>query len=455
MKKILLLIFSIMALAAGSCIEDGFDTSSSSQPSFSTDTLDLGVQFAGRPSPTYMLTIRNPHPKQLLLSSVSMRDGSSFRINVDGQSGSRFTDVEIRPKDSIYVFVEATFLPTGLLGEQLMADRLDVVTNGVTRSVTVTARCVDGVELKNFTVGADTEFTADRPYLITDTLRISRGASLTLAPGATLLFHDKASMVVEGSLTANGTSEAPVTLRGDRTGSVVADISFDVMSNQWNGVYFAPESTGNRLTHTSIVNTCSGVAVDSLAQLTMLNCRLSNSGGSLLTAADATITALGCELSNAADALALLIGSGSYRFDRCTLANWYLFAYPGLAIMELTDPAMIESLDVTNSIIYGRGAPLGFGEAKADELLEMPLTFRRCLFKVKGEDDGNFISCLWDTDPLLDYSLTDYVFPYTPLEDSPALEAADPEFNHPLLPSVDINGRPRALTLGAYEPNSQ
>ncbi len=455
MTRILHFLILALAVCIGftACIEDGFDNSPSSQPRFSTDTLDLGLQFEGRPSPTYAMTIHNPCSKQLRLSSVRLRSGEMFRINVDGASASEFTDVEIRPKDSIYVFVEATFPPSGLIGENLHTDYIDVVTNGVTSSVAVTARSVDGIELKGFEVDGDVTFTADRPYLVTDTLRVVAGATLTLAPGTSLLFHDRAAMVVEGVLRAEGSVQAPVVMRGDRTGSVVADISYDVMSNQWEGVRFAEGSRGNMLSHVSIVNTCQGVALDSLADITLINCRLANSGSVLLTASDSTaVTAVGCELSNARDALALLAG-GNFRFDRCTLANWYLFSYPSLAIVEMPDPAAVR-LDITNSVIYGRGAPVGFGVAEADEVLLLPIYFRNCMFAVGGEDDDNFQSCIWETDPMLDYSLTDYLFPYTPLADSPVLDAADPALDHPLLPQADPRGVARGLTLGAYSADS-
>lgn len=447
----MLYILTVFALVG--CIEDGFETSPSSQPRFSVDTLSLGVQFAGRPSPTYSFTIRNPHSRQLCLSSVRLRSGERFRIGVDGASGREFTDVEIRAHDSIYVFVEGTFPASGLLGEQTVEDVIDVVTNGVTRSVVVSARCVDGVELRGATIDADTRLTADRPYLVTDTLRVARGATLTLDPGTSLLFHDRAALVVEGSLRSEGRADAPVTMRGDRTGNVVADISFEVMSNQWEGVRFAQDSRGNTLSHTHVINTCQGVALDSLSELTVINSRITNSGSVLIEARAATLTVVGSELSNARDALALL-HSGSFLIDRSTLANWYLFSYPSLAIVQFTEPDSVASFRAVNTIIYGRGVPVGFGGADPEALLGMPIVFSRCMFAVEGEDDANFADCLWDQDPELDFSLTDYVFPYTPLPESPALGAADPALDTPLLPAADMRGRLRGTVLGAYAPDA-
>lgn len=430
------------------CIEDGFDTRPSAQPDFSTEELDMGIQFTDNPSPTAQLMIYNRNSKQINLSSVRLRSGRDFRINVDGQSGREFANVEIRPNDSIYVFVECTLPPAPSAEPLVMSDQLDVVTNGVTRSVTISATAQNVVRHRDETLTADATWTAEMPHIIFGELRVAPGATLTLEAGTQLLFHDKASLQVDGSLLALGTAAAPIRMQGDRTGNVVADVSYEVMSNQWEGVTFGRESAGNSLSHTEIINTCRGVELDSLATLRLENCRLTNSGQALLTARGGSkILALGSELSNAAVSLLLLEG-GDYEFHRCTLANWYLFKWPELTIIEFFD-APATRAEFVNSIIYGRGDPLA---AYAEKPMEMDIWFKRVMFAVEGSDDARYLQCLWEQDPLLDFSLTDYVFPYSPLPDSPALGAADPALDHPDLPPLDFRGLERALTLGAYAP---
>lgn len=443
----ILLVLTILAALLQSCIEDSFDTSPSAQPTFSVEELDMGVQFTGQPSPTAMLKIYNPNSKLINLSSVKMRSGAWFRLNVDGLSGREFADVEIRPNDSIYVFVECTLPRIDTDEPQVMDDALEVTTNGVLRSLPVKATAQNAVRHLRERIEGNAVMTATLPHLIADTLTVAPGATLTLEPGAQLLFHDKGALIIEGTLLSRGTAERPVRMTGDRTGNVVADISFEVMSNQWAGVRFGRNSRGNELSHTEIMNTSLGVSVDSLAQVTFINSRLTNSGTTQLAiAGGAEVTALGTEVSNAASALVLTEGA-TLRFNRCTLANWYLFKWPDMAIIEFLAPEETHA-DFTNSIIYGRGAAIGdYGEVE-----EADIWFRRCMFKEKGSDDGRYLQCLWESDPLLDYSLTDYVFPYKPLEGSPALEAADPALDSPLLPAADRYGTPRALTLGAYAP---
>lgn len=436
-----------LTLTLSGCIVDSFDTSPSAQPTFSVDeALDMGLYFAGTPSPTSQLMIYNPNSKLINLSTVRMRSGEHFRINVDGRTGSEFHDVEIRPDDSIYVFIECTLPRVDTPEPQEVADWLDVTTNGVTKSVKIMAQSQNVNRLDRMTVTDDMTLQAEIPNLISDTLRVAPGATLTLAPGARLLFHDKGALIVEGTLLSRGTAEAPVELCGDRTNNVVADISYTVMSNQWEGVRFASGSRGNILEHTSIINTCQGVTLDSLTDLTLLNSRLYNSGTCQLTAGrNSSVTALGCEISNAASAL-LLLDAGSYIFDRCTIANWYLFAWPDMAIIEFNDPDNTSAI-FANSVIYGRDTPLG---SYADDVEQTDIWFQRCMFAVEGSDDARYISCLWNTDPLLEYSLTEYTFTFLPLEGSPVIDAANPEFDSPDLPAADRHGRPRAQTLGAY-----
>lgn len=140
-KSLLYLFGSVLVMAFGSCIEDGYTTSPSDQPVFSTDTLDLGTIFTGDPSPTSRFVVHNPASKQLSISEIGLSgaDAQYFRINVDGMSGERFTDVDIRGNDSIFVFVEATLPESDAVKALDYEAKVDFSTNGVTRSVVLTA----------------------------------------------------------------------------------------------------------------------------------------------------------------------------------------------------------------------------------------------------------------------------------------------------------------------------
>ncbi|MCH5345928.1 MAG: hypothetical protein J1E63_02390 [Muribaculaceae bacterium] len=461
MMKKLIYILVMLPVLLTACIEDSISTSPADQPTFSVDTLDLGTLFTTQSSPTYAFTVHNRHDKVMSISDIAMRDGGVFRVNVDGVAGTRFSNVEIRPNDSIYIFVEATLPEAGQALPVAVEDHLDFVTNGVTRSVVITATGQDVKRLQGLVVDHDMTLDASLPYQIFDSLVVRAGATLTLAEGVKLHFHDKALLSVDGTLRSLGTVERPVEMMGDRMDNVVGSTSFDLMASQWQGVVFNPGSRDNYLQHTWIRNTVGGVLVDSLGVtdtpgLTMVNCRLRNSATYALTSIHSTIDATGCEIADAAAGAVGLVG-GRYSFNYCTFANYYLFAALGgpTVTMEyvMSDEADDSGLPLmqavfSNSIIYDG---LGRDDLSYGDLTGSAVTFNRCLLKSAGTDDDNFINCIWDTDPLFYTVRNEYLFDYRLQPESPAIEAADPAFPLSAAAEVDWYGIPRALTIGAYQ----
>ncbi len=468
MKKIVILLNIVIAcvvVTLTGCIEDGFSTSPSDQPRFSADTLDLGVIFTDEPSPTGRFKVYNPHKKSLSISRIGLSGDNAdcFRINVDGISGREFSDVEIRPDDSVFVFVEATLPPNASARPVAVDAKVDFTTNGITSSVVLRASGQNVVRLSGKTLDSDTKLTADLPYQIFDSLVVAPGTTLTLERGTSLRFHDKASLIVRGRLISEGTPEAPVVFSGDRNGNLVGDISFELMSRQWTGVFFAATSTANRLTNTEIRNTSQGVCIasngnDTETALTMLNCRIHNSGGLVLEAIHRNVTAIGCEFAEGGGGLVSLNG-GTHLFSQCTFANNYLFSAiggPAVGLSHLSaDPKEgiddgsglpYTSAEITNSIIYGLGSDVYPGTLDGSSVY-----LRRCLLKSKGEDDEHFLSCIWGEDPLYYTVRSDYFFDYRLQSGSPAIGAADPA----LMPSEGVTDayglkRGEAPDLGAY-----
>lgn len=434
---IILAIAFVASMMLSSCIEDGFTTASSDQPSFSSDTIDLGDTYTLNPTPTKRFTVYNRHSKMLNISTIALRDDADnlFRLNVDGISGREFHNVEIRPNDSIFVFVEAT-LPENNLDEPVTVNRiLDFITNGVTRSVTISLTGQDVVRLDDFTITADTRFTADRPYLISDTLRVAHGATLTIDAGSRLRFRNEAAIKVEGTIIANGTPEKQIDLTGDRMGNVAADIPYDLMSGQWGGIYIGPQSEGNRLTCTVVRNSSDGITLATPARdyttptLTMTDCVVRNTTNYVIDSSHANLTLIGCELAEASSGILRLIG-GNHILNHCTISNNYLFTAVGGPALQLSHIDS-ESDDlsglpymkalITNTIIYGIGNDLSHGDLTGTQVF-----LNRCLLKSNGTDDDNFINCLWGEDPMFYTVRNDYLFDYRLKPDSPAIHASDP-----------------------------
>ena len=464
MRKFLYnILFGFIAIFAfAACIDDSFTDSPADQPVFSVDTLKMGVVFTEQMTTTHRFSVSNPASKSLSISHIGLSGDAAeyFRLNVDGFSGREFNNVEIRGKDSIFVFVEAT-LPTANADLPVeMNAFVDFTTNGVSRSVVLSALGQDVIRLNGLIVENDTHFDSAKPYQIFDSLAVAQGATLTLAPGTRLLFHDSAYLAVDGTLISDGTVEQPVVLSGDRTGNVVTDISFDLMSRQWKGVIFGADSKNNDLRHTEIKNTNFGVIVDGEeaasgeTSLVLTNCRLHNSGATVLTAYHADIDAVGCEFAEGSEGLVNLVG-GSHSFNHCTFANNYLFtAISGPAIAfshfngETDDQSQKPYLtaNIDNSIIYGLGQDLSHGDFTDTEIF-----IRNCLMKSEGNDDDNFLNCIWGEDPLYYTIRSEYLFDYRLKADSPAIGAADASLSSPRS-SYDAYGNARGAQpdLGAY-----
>lgn len=460
-----LLLFPLLTLLGlCSCIEDGFTTSPSDQPSFASDTVSLGQVFTEEGTATRRFVVYNRHDKMLNISHISIRPGGSgaFRVNVDGLSGEEFDNVEIRPNDSIYVFVEATLPHIGELTPVEITDILDFVTNGRTSSVILHAMGQDAERLTAMVVEEDTRWESGLPKIIYDSLVVAPGVRLTLGEGVRLHFHDKASFVVRGTLVSEGTPQNPVLMEGDRTGNVISGVSFDIMAGQWGGVEFLPTSCGNRLSHTLIRNTQYGVVADS-TDLYLLNCRLRNSQFYSLATAHTDLTAIGCELSDASEGVVYVRG-GKAVFNHCTIANYYLFSALGGPAVRLAHtgfedkkgkidddgsglPYLIADFD--NCIIYGNGSDLSH-----PDLAGTGVRMRHTLLKSEGSDDDNFIGCLWGVDPLYYTVREEYVFDYRLHPESPAVNAADPSLTSADLRN-DYFGTPRTSTLGAFEPSPE
>ena len=74
LKTIFAISGILLILGLSSCIEDGMSTNVNDQPTFSTDTLNMGPLFTEAGTPTHSFTVHNRHDKVMNISSIKMRD---------------------------------------------------------------------------------------------------------------------------------------------------------------------------------------------------------------------------------------------------------------------------------------------------------------------------------------------------------------------------------------------
>ena len=464
-RFILLMTGALLALASlfSSCIEDGFTTSSSDVLAFDKDTVAFDTVITLQGTATKQMVVYNHSKKQVNISSIKVAGEASkghFHLNVDGIRGDEFQNVEIRGNDSIYIFIEAYLdemeddVPT------LLEDHLEFVTNGMTQKVLLSAWGQDVIRINGDTISSDMRFTANKPYLIYDTMFVAPGVTLTLDAGTTLLFHDKGALRCAGRMLANGTVEEPITFRGDRLDRIVGENSFDIMSGQWGGVIFTPPTMGNVLKHvimkgSSIGMHCSAYGDTVNCALKLVNCVLTNSSSTCLATATCFVEAIGTEFSDAAEEVTYFAG-GKVLASQCTFANYYLFGVPTMPLVNVFD---VEYSNGTigkikayfdNCILYGLG---DLPEINEGDLKDFNVYMRYCLFKSNGSNDAHFINCVWEGEPQFLTVRDDYLFDYRLDNESDAIGKGNPELC-PDEARYDRYGNDRwakgALDLGAY-----
>ena len=434
MKRLNFLFISIIfiSLLHTSCIEDDFTTSSSDLLKFSTDTVAFDTIFTDVGTPTKKFVVHNTHKKMINISSIRIKGDSDgkFYLNVDGQKGDSFQNIEIRGEDSIFVFVEAYIDPTDRNNPIEIKDKIEFLTNGVEQNVVLTAWGQDVIRKRGEIITENTVLTAEKPYLIFDSLVVEKDATLTIDPGTVIYFHDKAKLTLRGRMLANGTQEMPVTMRGDRLDKVVGDISYDLMSGQWGGIDIAESSYENEMRYFLMRGSTTGVSIDSCntdrRKLYVFNSVLHNSSNSVLKSAHAWIEAEGTEFSDAKDAVVDLTG-GRVSFINCTLTNYYLFSAISGKILTLNYllPAQKEELPLMtanfdNCIIFGNAGDISVGDLTGSSVY-----LRSCLLKSSGNNDDNFIGCIWKGDPKFYTVREDYIFDYRLRNKSDAIAEGD------------------------------
>ena len=461
-------IFAALCLSMAmfsSCIEDGFTTSSSDVLAFNKDTVAFDTVITLQGTATKQMVVYNHSPKQINISSIKVAGLSSkghFHLNVDGIRGDEFQDVEIRGNDSIYIFIEAYLDEMERDEPTLLEDELEFVTNGKKQSVLLSAWGQDVVRINGDTIARNTSFTANKPYLVYDTMFVAPGVTLTMDAGTTLLFHDKAALRCAGKMLANGTAEAPVTFRGDRLDRIVGETSFDVMSGQWGGVIFTTPTMGNVLKHVIMRGSTIGMHCrndygdTTQCALKLVNCVLTNSSSTCLAALACKVEAIGTEFSDAGEDVVYFEGC-NVKASQCTFANYYLFGVSDLPVISVYN-AQFSNGQLLKMKAYFDNCIIYNGLTKKPEINDGKLDdfdvyLRYCLLKSTGDDDAHFINCVWKGEPCFLTVREDHFFDYRLGNESDAIGKGNPD----LCPSearYDRYGNDRlargAIDLGAY-----
>ncbi|MFK5856809.1 MAG: hypothetical protein QM503_11805, partial [Bacteroidota bacterium] len=127
---LILFLFSGILIATSCRKEEVISDSPSLKLSFSADSVIFDTVFTSIGSATKQLMIYNHSNSKIIISNLNLGNGeqSAYRINVDGESGNSFTDIELSGGDSIYVFVRVTIDPQNINNPYVVEDEIHFLT---------------------------------------------------------------------------------------------------------------------------------------------------------------------------------------------------------------------------------------------------------------------------------------------------------------------------------------
>ncbi|MDG1260311.1 MAG: hypothetical protein P8O05_01020 [Flavobacteriales bacterium] len=387
------------------CKKDRFITDSSANISVSQDTILFDTVFTTIGSVTKNFRIYNNENENIRISSIELEGNSNseYRMNVDGIAGDRFTDLELAPGDSMWVFVEVTIDPNAANLPFIVEDRIRIEVNTNETFVELVSwgqnaifHGGQGGEL--FVLPANEVWNADLPHVIYGIVAVDEGNSLTINAGTEVYCHQGSGIYVfRGTLNVNGTCDNKVTFCGDRLepeyqdlpGQWGIELTFEFESDLGvqeatvaRGGIWLFENEGSTIDHAIIKNGNIGVQVDTLSNpsadaLRITNTEIDNMSIYGLLCQGSNVSGANNLFSNCGQSCGAYSFGGRYQFEYCTYANYWSDGTrqtPSFFLnnyyLDVENNLQVRTLNDTwfyNCIMYGNNASLNeFSEFVVD-----------------------------------------------------------------------------------------
>jgi len=476
MKPLFQLLFAIAIVLVFNSCDDTLDTDAGTTGiAFSKDTLTFDTVFTTIGSATARVMVYNRRSQPLIIENLYLAGGnnSPFRVNVDGSTNKdhRFGPITLRARDSMYIFVEVKINPLQSDAPILIRDSILFTTDDGSTKMVLEAFGQDMEVLRSLRIRKDTLLNAKLPYLIYGDLVVDTAATLKLAPGTRLFFHNNSNLLVYGNLKAEGTRAEPVSIRGDRMDKIgfTTPVPYNLVAGQWGGVYLLNPTGNHVLRNVNINSGYVGIYYvnrdkQNKPHLEISDCRIHNFLFYNLVEVNGDMTVSNSAITNSGGYTVYLNG-GRHTFYHCTIANY--FNNPTQSVARDNAPAfMMMTLArsypmvtrVYNSIIAGSAQNELSLASRFDSLYKADIAFSY-IKRTKALDLPQFRQVRWSalrdtvfkgTVQNLEKELT---YNFMPDSVSPARGIADPEMAKRF--PFDLNGRNRladgAPDAGAYE----
>lgn len=471
------MLFPAVIFIVSACLkEDPISSDPGLRLEFSKDTVMFDTVFTSLGSITKPLMVYNNSSKRISIASISLSRGASsfFRMNVDGIPGLNVNNVEIAPRDSIFVFIKVTVDPRNENNPFVVEDDLIFSLNGNEQQVKLVAWGQDAnyiladqqvAGFPRFKVVADSNetvrWTAGKPYVIYGYALIDSYGTLIIEEGTRVHFHNKSGLwaYVDGVLKVRGTRENPVRFQGDRLDPDYRDIP-----GQWDRIWLMEGRQGrnHEIDYAIIRNGFIGLQVESFQrptqnQLTITNTIIENHTGIGLFTRLFAVDAVNLVVANCGNYGVALTGGGAYRFTHSTLANnWTLGVRntPSLFFNNFLPDSLNRPFPIPLSVEWGNSIIYGSAEEEIGKELvggaDSTYLFDHCLLRTKRltPNNANYISIIRNQDP----KFKDYPkFDYRPDTLSPVIGKGKIDIGQTI--PLDINGNSRLPLpdLGAYQ----
>ncbi|MGY0407318.1 MAG: hypothetical protein ACWIPJ_03040 [Polaribacter sp.] len=429
-------------ISMNSCRKDFSTIPSFGYFDFSRDTVFLDTVFTNIGSATYNLKVYNRGKKSITIPKIKLEKGSTsnYRLNVDGIPGKEFTNIDILPKDSIYVFIETTVdvskETNPLYTDKILFDNgnkqqhVDLVTlvedanfifprkNPISMKIdraliNGTPTTIKGRFLKN----TELTFSNTKPTVIYGYAAVPANKTLTVEAGARIHFHKNSGLIItnKASLKVNGTLSEKVIFEGDRL-----ENSYSKIPGQWGAIWMQAGCKNNEIKNAQIKNGIIGILIDSIGSnntptLKLENTEIYNHSNFGILARESNIEANNVVIGNAGRASLVATAGGTYIFTHCTFANYWnnsirqlptvlinnFFTYINDAGKEITETRNLNKANFSNCIFDGNNN-MEFILEKADGSGLFNYSIQNCLIKFE-DTSKSFVGV-----PELDFTNPNY-----------------------------------------------
>lgn len=330
--------------------------------SISADTVVLDTVYNQMRSSTHLVKIFNIENKDIKIPKIYLgqRENSQYKINVDGKAGHHFTNIPLRSKDSLFVFIE---IAPNIKSPEIVAEDHIYIESGLAQQKITLLSVIQDAEFfispkdNPKIINNDTNWDKSKVKIILGELQLAEGKTLNIHPETKVYFMQNSGLKINKNATLNisGDLGKEVILRGHRN-----EPRYDTIPKNWNGIVLEEGSKLN-INYAKIFGGTTGLYL-SQATAKIKNTILHTFQDYGIFAINTKMDAENLVINNTGISNIGIVKGGIYNVLHSTLANfWSISAYQKPTVISaqnewITSNGKREYTDLTlnlkNSIAY-------------------------------------------------------------------------------------------------------